>query len=256
MRRPPVSAFTIVEALILLGTISVLIALLLPLLHAGRRNAQKSSNQTQLRGIHRSFVVWTQSSKHPVGPYYPGLNRETGQVIPDGERTGFSGDGTQPAARLAPLIAANFITPDYIINPNDKVKKPIVFDQTPTGTQSYAALTNENYSYSMLALPGSENTKAEWQETLNPAAVVLSDRAIGSGPNDISSVWTDPDSGAWLGGIVRNDNSTSREETHILNDTQYGEGDINPLDDVFADEPDADDGFLVHEDATTAYSAE
>ena len=41
-----------------------------------------------------------------------------------------------------------------------------------------------------------------------------------------------------------------------MTNTRYGEGSINATDDLFADDPNADDAFLVFEDATTSYSSQ
>ncbi|MEM1028308.1 MAG: type II secretion system protein [Planctomycetota bacterium] len=258
MPRAAGRAFTLTELLVLLGIMAVLLAAIVPVLFAGRHHARLRHNETQVRGIHQSFLVWTSSSKRGglgEGPYYPGLEWRAGQPTPNGDMTGFSGDGTHPAGRFAALLQGNFFTPDYLINPVDQIKVPVVYDWDTAGDTDYATLTNDNYSYAVLALPGSENERQEWRETLNPQAVVLGDRARGTDARDISSLWSSEAGGEWRGHVGRNDNSVSWSESHVFNDTQYGSGEVNPLDDLFADDPDADDAFLVHEDAVTAYSA-
>ena len=79
---------------------------------------------------------------------------------------------------------------------------------------------------------------------------ILGDRAIGRGPANISSVWTQPGSGDWRGSIIRSDNSTSFLSDHLV-ETQHA----TQPDDLFEDDPATADAFLVHDDATTAYSA-
>lgn len=251
-------AFTLIETLVLIGIIAVLIAIVITALFTMRRESQLLKNQNQVRGLHQSFVTWSHASQRgALLPSYPG--REWGDerpITPDGPKTEFSGPGDEPAARFAMLMAGNYFTPDYIINPADPAKRPIIFDQTPSSSVAYATLTSENYSYAMLALPGSENEAAEWEETLNADAVVLSDRARGAGPGNISSVWTRQNAGRWEGHVARNDGSAAFETSHEIKDTRYGQGEVNTTDDLFADAPDADDAYLVHADATTAYSEE
>ncbi|MEM1107777.1 MAG: hypothetical protein AAGH99_03710 [Planctomycetota bacterium] len=220
------------------------------------------SNNTQLRGIHQAFVTFAQSNKRGgYDGYFPGLDA-SGRVIPDGEDTFFSGDGTFPAARLVMLLNGNYFTPEYVINPADT--RAI---ETTTDTGDYERLLPENYSYALLEITGAltfaeDKTRdwsqygraIEWQETLNTAAIVMSDRAIGTGRDDMSSVWTETGSGDWRGGVVRNDNSTSFETTTEFEDTKYGNAAANNLDHLFEDAAGAVDAFLVFEDATTAYS--
>ena len=84
----------------------------------------------------------------------------------------------------------------------------------------------------------------------------MSDRAIGTGPDDISSLWTERGSGDWRGGIVRNDNSTAFDTQQVADQTKYGSHPANRTDDLFADNAETVDAFLVHDDAVTAYSAD
>ena len=176
----------------------------------------------------------------------------------DGPDTGYSGDGTQPGARFWMMMEKNYFTPDYIINPIDppSVKYAVATAGDP--------VLPANYSYAVLGLCPSRTAeeKAEWSETLNTSAIVLSDRAIGTGRADEQSPWgtygkgTYPSGGPgdWRGTIVRNDNSTGFESTAEFADTEYGKGTVNPLDHLFEDDAAADDAYLVHGDATTAYS--
>ena len=84
----------------------------------------------------------------------------------------------------------------------------------------------------------------------------MSDRGIGTNRDNLSSVWTETGSGDWRGGVTRNDNSTSFEITAEFEQTKYGNADVNELDHLFEDAPNASDALMVFEDATTAYSAD
>ncbi|WP_221435399.1 hypothetical protein [Algisphaera agarilytica] len=221
------------------------------------------NNNTQLRGIHQGFVIFAQSNKKGGNDgYFPGMD-SSGNILPDGEATGYSGDGTEPASRLRMMLEGNFVTPDYIINPADT--RAMEAEIQP-GQVEYQGLTADHFSYAMLGLaealrhqegryePGDDLRAIEWKETLNTAAIVLSDRALGTDRKNISSVFTEPGSGDWRGGVVRNDNSTSFETQTEFEDTKYGNNDANDFDHIFEDEPNASDAFLVFEDAVTAYS--
>ncbi|MEM7627028.1 MAG: hypothetical protein AAF333_15640 [Planctomycetota bacterium] len=258
MTRAHRPAFSLVEALILIGVVAVLIAVLLPILAYQRKQQRITQNATQLGGIHQSFVAWTSSSKRgrpTAGFFFPGLDWNSGTVTPDGPKTEFSGDGAHPAARFALLLNANFFTHEYILNPVDPSKTAAL----PNADGEYTGVKSAHYSYAVLALPGSDNERAEWTETLNPSAYVLADRAIGTGPNDVTSVWSTPHgtpAGTWTGHVAGNDGRVDFAASQTLNHTRYGAGAVNRTDDLFADDPAADDAFLVHQDATTAYSAE
>ncbi|MEO0514772.1 MAG: hypothetical protein AAF086_05690 [Planctomycetota bacterium] len=238
------------------------------MLGTGTRVHPALSNNTQLRGIHQAFVTFAQSNKKGGNDgYFPGLDG-SGNVVPDGEATGFSGDGTQPAARMRMLLDGNFFTPDYMINFADA--RAVEYEFTKhLSADPKNPLTAEHFSYAVLEITGAltlgeESPKdwsqygraIEWKETLNTGAIVMGDRAIGTDRDDISSVWTETGSGDWRGGVVRNDNSTSFETTAEFEQTKYGNQDANELDHLFEDAPDVTDAFLVHEDAVMAYSAE
>jgi hypothetical protein len=253
------NGMTWTDVMVAVGIVAGLVAVALPVLGSMRREARKANNAMQLRGVHQGMVVWTQSSKR--GPpwqtfSFPGLQWDAERTPePNGPGTGYSGDGTHPAARLWLMMEGNFFTPEYVISPIDTARTPLPYlDHSATPTVKY-----HHYSYAMLNLTGTENERAEWGETLNKAAVVLSDRAIGSGVADIESLWTRAgggEAGRWEGHIVKNDNHVQWGDRSTGLSTQYGGGVLNGDDDLFADDAAADDGFLVHRDEVTAYSAD
>ncbi|MEM9915117.1 MAG: hypothetical protein AAF911_09155 [Planctomycetota bacterium] len=263
------AGFTAIDLIVVVAVVlivSALVAVMLPMLGSRGGGSRMMMNNVQLRGIHQGFVTFAQSNK--IGGsdgYFPGLDG-SGQVVPDGPSTFYSGDGTHPAARLVMLLNGNYFTPEYMINPADIQAQEVEF----MGPASeYERLDNSHFSYAMLGLAealakddegnfaaGDDTRAVEWRETLNTSAIVMSDRAIGTGRADLSSVWTDAGSGDWRGGVVHNDNSTMFETTAEFEQTKYGNALANAFDHIFEDAPAESDALMVFEDATTAYSAD
>ncbi|MEM9881862.1 MAG: prepilin-type N-terminal cleavage/methylation domain-containing protein [Planctomycetota bacterium] len=224
---PARPGFTFIELLVVL----LLIGMLLPALGASRRTARQMANNTQLRGIHQGFVTFAQSNKRGGNDgYFPGLNSDGGLVV------------ASPAGRLQLMLKGNYFTPDYIINPADTEKVEAPGQDGP--------VTDRNHSYAMLPIadPAADAGRInEWKETLNTAAIVLSDRNTGVAPDRLSSVWTDRNSGDWRGGMTRNDNSTSFETTARFQATKYGNAPANDWDQLFESETGAgSDAMMVH----------
>ena len=132
-------------------------------------------------------------------------------------------------------------------------------------------MTTANYSFAMLQLPARGNRRAEWAETLNSDAPVLSDRnaaASGSSPTSVWSGTTRANAGwsltnryypnHWIGVVLWNDNRAGFEQTHV-HATTYGPGhhhsaysgvpptaaSINANDDLFSAASDSD-ALMVH----------
>jgi hypothetical protein len=235
---------------VIIALITSIVLILLSRASTRGHGNRAMSNLSQLRGIHQGMVNFAQGNNVGTADgFFPGLN-EMGEVVPNGPTTGYSGDGTFPGARLWLLLEGNFITPEYVINPSDSPEfKPI--GQELSGKHS--ALTDQNYSYAMLALPRNDDEKIEWSETLNTYAVVMSDRALGTDIGKLHSIW---DEDEWIGSIVRNDNSTSYEAGPKFEETRYGSGEVNAVDHIFIDDPDANDAYLVHRNGVDAFEAE
>ena len=263
------SAFTLLELLAVIIVVMVLMSVVLPTLAYLQPQRRLAMNQRQLRGIHQGMITWTHMSRLGTVEVlaYPGIDWRDGTPVPNGPKTGYSGNGTVPGARLWTMLEGNFFTPEYIINPQDATAVEVQIDPV---TSKYQPLTARNHSYAMLSLMGSPNETSEWivrslvpessevrsADKLDSGAVILGDRAIGTGPADISSVWTESASGDWRGHVVRKDNSIVFETNPVVSPTKYGQGHANINDDLFADDPTADDALLVHDDAVTAYSAQ
>ena len=128
------------------------------------------------------------------------------------------------------------------------VEEPVERDpRLPPGQK----LTSQNHSYAMLSITDAQadaGRRMEWKETLNTNAVVLSDRNTGMNADmNVSSVWTDTNSGDWRGGIVRNDNSTAFDISCEVTQTMYGNLRANHVDNLFVSESDrGGDAWNIH----------
>ena len=93
----------------------------------------------------------------------------------------------------------------------------------------------KNYSYAMLGIKGTAGQApdrafagrgAEWKQTLNSQAIVLSDRNTGTNATDkVRSIHTD-DFGDWQGSVLWNDNHVAFNNTQYY-ETKYANGRLN-----------------------------
>ncbi|MFW6336123.1 MAG: hypothetical protein ACOC3G_03245 [Phycisphaeraceae bacterium] len=98
-------------------------------------------------------------------------------------------------------------------------------------------------SYAMLAInPGATWVRnADWRDTSNPQAPVISDRNTGSNATgSVSSIWTRTDSGKWEGHVAFNDGQVLNRSDPVLDRTRYGSADEVSDDNLFADDDSSD----------------
>jgi prepilin-type N-terminal cleavage/methylation domain-containing protein len=204
-----IRAFTLIELLVVISIIALLIGILLPALGAARKTANEMKNSSQLRGQHQGCVIYAQSNAY----YLPGMATNGIPTLAGVGTTGTtSQDGTVTGSRYWILLAGSFISPQLLLNPADSL-----------AVWSTNAVTTGNQSYAMLEITTSANDagrQAEWKDNANGAAVLISDRNIGTDNTDSNakSLWTTA-AGDWRGSACWGDNHVSFELSNRLTTT-------------------------------------
>jgi len=245
-RRRRSAGFSITDLLVVVVVVACMLALQLPTDAASRRTAKRMQNSTQLRGIHQGLVTFANSNRNN----FPGLTSR-GETLPDNDNnTGSSGDGETVQARYWIMLRGEFFTPEYAISPLETAE---VTEYEP-GLDNVAAPVQWNdrvkhYSYAMLDIrPASPGRRAEWKQTLNSQAIILSDRNTGHDADErVNSIHVDEDEeGAWRGSVLWNDNHVAFDNRHDHFATKYGAGQL--LQEEGADWGDGYDNLFSSED--------
>ena len=176
---------------------------------------RRNQSMTQLRAMHQGMIIYSNSNKNR----FPGL-KHNGEI-----------EAGNVEERYQILLDGSFITPEYAISPleNDSSIKPFV----PGGQ-----VTKNNYSYAMLQISEGQRM-AEWSQTINSHAVVMSDRNTGTEAEPASINGGSP----WNGAVLWNDNRVSYELSDTV-EAKYGNGMVGP--DKLFESTGPDDALLIH----------
>lgn len=225
--------FTLIELLVVISIIALLIAILLPALGAARRTARRMQNSTQLRGIHQGLVTYANSNKNKFAGIKSNGDREVSKDC------GGSGEGDSVQARFWLMLTGDFFTPEYAISPSETSTVKEYDDKGKPASNKVVFGTgsgDKNYSYAMLQIkyddattPNKNNVPriAEWAQTMNSQAIVVSDRNLGSdgAAGNVKSIHTD-EGGDWRGSVLWNDNHVGFENEETFK-TKYANGKLN-----------------------------
>jgi len=178
----------------------VILVVLVPMFFGGqRRNPRRMANSTQLRGIHQGLVTFANSNKG----HFPGLD-SSGAVI----------NGTVEY-RFQILLEQNFFTPEYAVSPSETGNVTEWVEPLNSNADVAVTVMAGNYSYAMLQMKQPGGRQAEWSQSLNTQAIVMSDRDTANNahrPTSIHTRGTDP----WKGSVLWNDNHVAFEQSHIF----------------------------------------
>ncbi|MBX2851874.1 MAG: prepilin-type N-terminal cleavage/methylation domain-containing protein [Phycisphaeraceae bacterium] len=236
--------FTLIELLVVISIIALLIAILLPALGAARRTARRMQNSTQLRGIHQGLVTFANSNKN----IFPGYDSSGDCLDNTDQTTGSSSLGHGVEARYWILLNGDYFTPEYAISPSE-TENVTEYVEPATGTapvEFSGSGGTKHYSYALLmvrsdgagtpANPQYAGRVAEWKQTLNSQAIVISDRNVGANETTaLQSVHTEAEE--WSGSVLWNDNHVGFEND-VAFETKYANGSLNdgtPADNLFLD---------------------
>ena len=192
------------DALIVIVVLALAFGIALPMIAYAKKQARRTRNAKQLRGIFQGMFTFAQSSRTGAGDgwypgfhFYKGTNVPLADVIPASylaathDVPGYAavaGNNVLPGEMntnphqgfivraFAELAAGDFIpmgSTDYFINPADTLKTAFVAGDTgPAGR--FGA---DNISYTTLNVSANDAglfpLKAEWKETGNPDAILI-----------------------------------------------------------------------------------
>jgi len=257
-------AFTLIELLVVIAIIALLIGILLPALGAARTTSRKLKDSTQLRSIHQACIIFGDQNRG----WFPGRDRR-GDIVGLNSRdrapllddnalwearvdhsfftSGTGGDGGLVTTRFAILLNEEYLTPAVLVSPGDPTAElatdgilNLDLAEGPPN-HSYAGLEQIGWPSDLSLLPEQKDRVAEWKNSGNPNAVLFADRSLSATPHfnrqPYYSVWTeDPGPGKpnnYQGAVVRADNSTTFESSHIIENLQYGRSKMAMTDDIF-----------------------
>ena len=209
-----IRGFTLIELLVVISIIGLLIGILLPALGTARNTARQMQGSTQVRGIQQGMVIFAQGNNGR----YPGMDSTGAQVtgiLTSTPNTGFSVQG-----RFRIMLANQLFPAAYLVSPSETQGKTIWDNSGSFGSTDYSFALLEIFT------AGTQRV-AEWQDTTNAEAIVVSDRVIsGTTLTTYDSIHAQD---GWRGSVAWNDNHVQflSMPTAINISTRYGSGTLN-----------------------------
>ncbi len=238
MRKP--KGFTLIELMVVISIIALLISILVPALGRIRDTANRMKSSTQIRGIHQGLVTFAQGNG--AQEYFAGLDSAGAELVDGGADIPWVDGATlgelSVEARLALLMGNDFYSADFLISPSERA--PIAsYDVTEDEATPTVAFSDDNYSYAMLQVDTTISRNAEWRNTINSQAPILSDRVIAqTGATFVPGTEADYSSlhseNNWRGNVAYNDGHVEFETTPLLTLTKMGDVETES-DDLFED---------------------
>lgn len=254
MRSPSFRLFDLAAVLLL---VFLLFVLTVPVGVEACASSRRMTNSTQLRGIHQGLVTYANSNKN----WFAGLDRNGKYITLDKYKPLWNTSSYDPPQqagitvedRYALLIQEDMFTPEYAISPmeNDSAIHP---------WPESGPVTADHYSFAMLQVPEKGGRHAEWKQSLNSQAIVMSDRNAGSGL-DTYGIWNSHTTSSktlgcshntkqpyinykhWVGNVLWNDNHVELATTDSF-ETRYGP--VENADDPLFRSAGEDDALLIH----------
>jgi len=232
---------SLIALIAILVLAAVLWLVVLPSL-GGRRRLQPWPSIIQLQGLHRALATASNANRG----YYPGLD-SSGNAIENGAATNFSGDGHTVEGRYALIFRAKLIEPSAAISRDPRDRDAAIWQP---GTDWDRPVARTNYSFSLLQITEPGPRRAEWSNTGNSRATVVSERNTGtgtaaSGPDHAASLHN---AAHWAGAVVCNDGHSEWQESNVFPETVYGnwrDYKITTDDNIF-ERQSTGDAYLIH----------
>ncbi len=220
--KPTLIKMTLVLVTVALA-ITLILAILLPVLTEARITAMKQRNADNLRTIAQKFAA-TGGKNHScwIG-FNPRTFDDANKIKIEGKQKPQDPDGSHPSVRLAKGLSKGEFTPDQFISPIEN--KFNTYDGS-------APFSHENSSYAMLhigyATPNLRLKKPApprhiaWRGTNNSHSPMISDRNISPDNTNPRSLWNKPQDKLWQGHVVYADTHVEFHNSAFISRTSYG----------------------------------